>query len=523
MARRLTRRRRSEAPFRLLILPEPKVLVGYGQVFTHPRDGLFLAGPLTTTRQPKEIEIGAIGTTIGLELFRQFCLKIRGFIAPRPNDKAGPGLHRQAWPGFRAAFSCEWPEEPRARVPISEDKLRHAIRAMFHHEAVHDVASLLENSITSYLTQNELDPKVWFLIIPDDTFRYGRTEKQPPKKERHSGKLTFGEVTGRQILRHGALLPDDYEVAQVFRYKPDLHNQLKARLLQGHQRPIVQFMREKTLQSFLAADGTWEARHSSDPTEVAWNLCSSVFYKATGKPWQLHSIRPGVCYVGVVFKKDRTDTDPENACCAAQMFLDSGDGVVFKGTDGPYYSPTTKEFHLTALRAEELIRTVVESYKANHDGQSPKELFIHGRTRFNEVEFEGFKRGVGIETKVVAIRIRDDRGLKLFRLGEYPVLRGTALLLSKRNGYLWTRGTVAHLRTCLGGEVPNPLHVEIVQGDAELETVLADVLALTKVNFNGCMLGDGLPVTLRFADAVGEILTSAPIQPKSPWAFKHYI
>jgi hypothetical protein len=75
----------------------------------------------------------------------------------------------------------------------------------------------------------------------------------------------------------------------------------------------------------------------------------------------------------------------------------------------------------------------------------------------------------------------------------------------------------------LESEVPNPLHVEIVQGDADLETVLKDVMALTKVNFNGCMLGDGLPVTLRFADAVGEILTSAPIQPGSPWAFKHYI
>src|ERR1700685_517201 len=95
MARRLTRRRRSEAPFRLLILPEPKVLVGNGQVFTHPRDGLFLSWPLTTTRQPKEIEIGAIGTTIGLELFRQFCLKIRGFIAARANDNAGPGLPKQ--------------------------------------------------------------------------------------------------------------------------------------------------------------------------------------------------------------------------------------------------------------------------------------------------------------------------------------------------------------------------------------------------------------------------------------------
>ena len=351
---------------RVTVLDEPKVKVGKGQVFTHPRDGLFLAGPLSVTGQPKELELGAIGTTVGLELFRQFCEKVRGFIAPRPRDRAGPGLQRQAWPGFKATFACDWPAEPLARISISEEKLNSAIRTMFHHEAIHDVATILLDSITKYLDQNEFNPKVWFLIVPDDTYQYGRTVKQPPKKERHRGKLTFNEITGRQILRDGSLLPDDFEMAQIFRYRPDLHNQLKARLLQGKS-PIVQFLREKTIRNFLAEDGSWEARHSSDPTEVAWNLCTSVYYKSTGRPWQLHSIRPGVCYVGLVFKKDQSDSDPENACCAAQMFLDSGDGVVFKGSDGPYFSPTTKEFHLTKSRAAELIQIVVDSSRAALD------------------------------------------------------------------------------------------------------------------------------------------------------------
>jgi hypothetical protein len=29
-------------------------------------------------------------------------------------------------------------------------------------------------------------------------------------------------------------------------------------------------------------------------------------------------------------------------------------------------------------------------------------------------------------------------------------------------------------------------------------------MALTKLNYNTCLLSDGIPVTLRFADAVGE-------------------
>lgn len=45
------------------------------------------------------------------------------------------------------------------------------------------------------------------------------------------------------------------------------------------------------------------------------------------------------------------------------------------------------------------------------------------------------------------------------------------------------------------------------QGDLNPHQVEANLLALTKLNFNACIYGDGVPVTLRCADAVGEILT----------------
>jgi hypothetical protein len=63
---------------------------------------------------------------------------------------------------------------------------------------------------------------------------------------------------------------------------------------------------------------------------------------------------------------------------------------------------------------------------------------------------------------------------------------------------------------------------------------MADVMSLTKLNFNAlnfnalnfnaCIYGDGLPVTLRFASAVGEILTAGPTpENQPPLPFKHYI
>ena len=71
--------------------------------------------------------------------------------------------------------------------------------------------------------------------------------------------------------------------------------------------------------------------------------------------------------------------------------------------------------------------------------------------------------------------------------------------------------------------MPNPLLIEIHRGDADLLRVMTDVMGLTKINFNTCQFADGQPVTLRFADAVGEILTAAPVPDLPPLPFRHYI
>src|SRR4051812_47465331 len=100
--------------------------------------------------------------------------------------------------------------------------------------------------------------------------------------------------------------------------------------------------------------------------------------------------------------------------------------------------------------------------------------------------------------------------MKLFRDGDYPVLRGTALLLDERNAYLWTTGYVPQLDTYIGPETPNPLFITLLRSKGDLpplELVLKDLMALTKINYNSCNYNDGLPVTVRFANMVGEVLT----------------
>ena len=144
----------------------------------------------------------------------------------------------------------------------------------------------------------------------------------------------------------------------------------------------------------------------------------------------------------------------------------------------------------------------------------------------NEIEWQGFVKGAGMNINVVGVTIKDHAPLKIYRdNSKFPILRGLAYINSPSSGYLWTVGFVPRLDTSLASEVPNPLYVEITQGDSDIRQVLQDILSLTKLNYNACIYADGKPVTLRFADNIGDILTAAPLNRNEvpPLSFKYYI
>jgi len=122
------------------------------------------------------------------------------------------------------------------------------------------------------------------------------------------------------------------------------------------------------------------------------------------------------------------------------------------------------------------------------------------------------------------VRVRLERfDVRLFREGNWPVLRGTFWPIDDRAGYLWASGFKPRLGTYDGWETPAPLRIDIQHGDADIQEVASDIFGLTKLNYNACKLGDGEPVTVGFSDAVGEILISNPsVTERSP-KFRFYI
>jgi hypothetical protein len=170
------------------------------------------------------------------------------------------------------------------------------------------------------------------------------------------------------------------------------------------------------------------------------------------------------------------------------------------------------------------MRGVLRAY-AEQGGKDLKEIFLHSRSTLDAEEFQGYRDGAsGTGARVIGIRVRrESRGIKMFRWGKWPVLRGVLWEADSRSGYLWSSGFKPAVLSYDGAEVPTPLRIDIQHGDADLRQVATDILGLTKLNYNACKLGDSTPVTIGFSDAVGEILVSNPTVSSPKTSFKFYV
>jgi hypothetical protein len=501
------------------VLPEPLLEFGQAQKIEHPKDGLFLYGPVAGLGNPQLIQAGIIGTKEGINLVRNWIRGLNEFIPATDPMK----LHSSHWPGFQAAFGIPLAPNPLVVIPIDSLDISNALGKSNRVDAVRSTVRLFEEAILEHLRTDERRPDVWLVVVPEHVHRYARPKAAGPKETTKSTLMS--ERAAARILRRGSLFSEMTDEAQTYLFARNFHHQLKAQLL--HTEAVIQVIRETTLDPSLDTNQFGNPTRSvQERAAIAWNLSTTLYFKgARLQPWQLANVRPGVCYVGLVFKIDPSPAREGEACCAAQMFLNSGNGVVFRGALGPWYSTRDREFHLGHEAARSLMSQVVDTYRKDHGGP-PNEVFIHGRQRFSAEEWDGFCAGLPAETKhLVGVRIRTTQDLRLFRPEQdVPVLRGTAVLASDRVGYLWTTGYIPRLRTYPGFETPKPLLIDIHRGQGDLRTVMQDVLGLTKLNYNCCDYSSGLPVTLKFADRVGEILMASPKgRTAPPLPFRFYI
>lgn len=512
-----------EKSLRVEHLHEPPLVFGYEQRTAHPKDGLFLYGPHDKASKTKDIRVGLIGTTQGISHFRGWAKRIARKVDVPPPGKGEKAdrLHLANFPGLEPTFGITFDPDECVGLAIELREIDRTTRLLNLHEAVSKTVKLYADKARRHRKNDERDVDIWILILPEMIF-----DRCRPGSKRTGLPMEKGDFSKKQKKRSdlpllAPLLEESGE--EIFDDTPDFHRLAKAEFLSISP---TQLVRETTLapEAFKNKAG-YPTRRTQDPATVAWNLTTGLYYKTQPRPpWKLAEVRPRVCYVGLVYKNLPNDPN-DHACCAAQMFLNEGDGVVFRGANGPWKTGDY-EYHLKRDAAKSLLSMVLETYAETHDGP-PQELFIHGQTYFNDEEWKAFEEAAPKGTNVVGVRIRQTRGeTKLFRDGDYPVLRGTAVMLDEQNAYLWTTGYVPQLDTYIGPETPNPLFVTVLRSKhqmPDLKSVLTDIMGLTKINYNSCNFNDGLPVTVRFAQMVGEVLTMGAAKGAERQPFRYYI
>jgi hypothetical protein len=494
-------------------IKEPNIKLGYTQSHIDPRDGLTLYGPITKD-DFASANIGVIGPERSRIRMKNW-LKIN----QAPVYSFDSDIARPSFPGFQAVFGTALNYNSMQEISIEDTEILKYLKHADSHQRIFNLVKLFSDQLIRYVNDHKPPVQVWFVVIPEEVYQYGKPNSRIPKAE---GNIPIG-IKSQYSKINPFLFPEYDYLQEAYKYELNFHNQLKARLLKD--RIITQIVRESTIayKDFKNKYNQPLRDLAKFESAISWNISTSLYYKLGGTPWKLSTVRDKVCYLGLVYKKIDTDKDPRIACCAAQMFLDSGDGLVFKGNTGRWYDPFKNEYHLDKESAKALIIEAIESYKKDNSDNYPRQIFIHAKTYFNDEEWEGFFEACEGKTKLVGVRIKPEASFKMYRDYAYPAPRGLTFFVNDKKAFLWTKGFIPKLQTVVGLETPNPLSIEIIRGSEDIKTVCEDVLSLTKLNYNTCLYGDGLPVTLRFANNVGEVITAGPNENLSRLSFRHYI
>lgn len=308
----------------------------------------------------------------------------------------------------------------------------------------------------------------------------------------------------------------------------NLRRHLKAQLITLQDAIPVQLILEETLL------GT--KKSLQDLSMQAWNFSVANYYKNNCTPWTLTLKDKETCFIGVSFNKVLDLENNLMRSSVAQAFNYEGKGLIFVGKQFQWDSKKmgTNAPHLSYSYAKSLVEEVLKLYKKYHRGLSPARVVIHKTTDFwnamqnpEYAEVEGLKDGIreilGEEVEVDLVTIKG-ASIKLLRSnGKFPVLRGTLLEINRAMGILYTTGYIPYFETFPGVHIPHPIEVNIYEGESTLKKVCEEILALTKMNFNNCNYYDSIPITIRFAKKVGEIVEYAPDGVALPSQYFYYM
>lgn len=458
-------------------LEEPLLCFANGQKHIDPKFGISQFGPKSYSplkRHPSQVRVGFIGSAETIEVAKQWMEKSAQGVLGDQKHPDFPGFKKEQGFFSELVFDSDWIGQLNRSEIETIFKIRQS-RSRFE-----EFVQLLESKL-NLLSRKDQPPEYILVVLPEQLIKKCR-------------------VVNYQ----------DSELGEIHR---DLRRAFKS--------VAMKYRIPTQLLDMETVDG----RDKDHPSKKAWNFFTGLYFKAGGLPWGPIGLLPATCYVGVSFYRPLGSANSTMQTSLVQAFDEQGNGLVLRGHDFTWDSKKegTNSPHLTEEQAAMLVELVLNRY-SEEMGQMPRRVVVHKTSRYWPGEKSGFEqalRGKSVN-QYDLVALNRQSTVRLLIANQYPPLRGTRFTVGDID-YLYTTGFIAGLNQFHGMHVPSPLQIaDHVGYDTPRETLLKEILILTKMNWNSSRLGGLLPITIRFSRLVGDIMREIPADREPLTNFKFY-
>ena len=460
-------------------LGEPALQFADGREHIDPKLGISRFGPKSYSprkHHPAYIRAGFIGSAETIDSVKEWIITGAAGVAGDDKHPEFPGFMADRGFFSQLEFDDDW------KAQLFQAEIDELLKIRRSRQRFETLLSTLEQKLSS-LSKKDQPPQYIVVALPDAVYKKCRVVNY---RDRHVGEV-----------------------------HRDLRRAFKA-IAMKYQIP-TQFVRQQTV----------DGREKDHPSKVAWNFFTGLYFKAGGSPWGPVGLMPGTCYIGIGFYRALGSLNSTMHASLVQAFDEHGDGLVLRGPDEIDWDPKkqgARSPHLNEEQAAKLINYVLDRYK-DEMNQTPRRVVVHKSSAFWANEKTGFKKALKDRVSQFDLLSLDtyQSVARLITANIYPPLRGTRFIVGDVD-YLYTTGFIAELGQFHSLHVPSPIRVsDHVGQDTPRDTLLKEILVLTKMNWNSSRLGGKSPITLRFSDVVGEIMREIPADREPMPQFKFYM
>lgn len=264
---------------------------------------------------------------------------------------------------------------------------------------------------------------------------------------------------------------------------------------------------------------------------MRWWLGLALYAKGMRTPWRIETLDSDTAFVGIGYSIDRQRLEDGHILLGcSHLYSARGEGLQFRlgKIENPIYRHKRPYMSLDdARRTGDTIRQLFFDAKL----KLPTRVVIHKRTPFRREEQNGLMAGLEGVPNIEMLEINFEESLRYLAssmrdgkltVDKFPVFRGTTVVQSDDTALLWVHGSAPSVvnpkfRYYQGKRrIPTPLVLRRYRGSSSIEQLSAEVLGLSKMNWNHFEYYSQLPATLLSASAIAKVgpylsgFTSAP-------------